>query len=104
VADWHATENGRPSEGGVVVRHEEYWVDGAGAGFTLERDCQVAPAAITCGVYGWMVHTRYFASVADGDAAAEAMKPALVDLVHRVLGDDPLNGDPFRAFVDLFPT
>jgi hypothetical protein len=104
MAEWQPTGNGSSSEGGVLVRHEEYWEDGAGAGITLERDCRASPVAITCGVYGWMVHTRYFASVAEGEAAAEAMKPALVELVHRVLSDDPFDGQPFLAFVERFPT
>lgn len=103
MGEWHATENGRPSEGGVVVRHEEYWEDGAGAGITLERDCTYAPVAITFGVYGTMVHTRYFASVSDAEAAADEMKPGLVALVRVALTGD-LRGDPFKAFVDRFPT
>jgi hypothetical protein len=104
VAEWRETENGMASEGGVVVRHEEYWEDGASAGITLERDCQhSAPVAITCGVYGWMVHTRYFGSLAAAEVAAEEMKPSLVDLVHVALSGD-LSGDPFKAFVNRFPT
>jgi hypothetical protein len=86
--EWRQTENGAPSEGGVLVRHEEYWDAGAGAGITIERDCRIAPAAITCGVYGWMVHTRFFGSLHSAEAGAEKMKPGLVELVQRVLNDD----------------
>jgi hypothetical protein len=103
MAEWRETQDFGGSEGGVVVRHEECWMDEPVAAITLERDCKYAPVAITCGVYGSMVHTRYFSALPDGEAAFEEMKPALVALVHTVLnGDD--SGQPFEAFVERFPT
>ena len=59
---WHPFEDGASigqagSEGGVIVRDDEHpW----GARITLERDGGFAPFALTCGIYGWMVHTRWF--------------------------------------------
>jgi hypothetical protein len=62
VADfsWHSFENGGTlgqagSEEGTILRDEEHPL---GARISLERDCRVAPFAITCGIYGWMLHTR----------------------------------------------
>jgi hypothetical protein len=69
----------------------------------LNEICRTAPAAITCGVYGWMVHTRYFASLDSAQAGAEEMKPGLVERVHRVLRDD-FEGEPFKGTVERFPT
>ena len=75
------------SEGGVVVRDEEH---PEGARITLERGGPTAPLAVTCGVYGWMVHTRWFGGDAEADGEYARMRPELESLarsVHR--GDDP---------------
>ena len=60
-APWYAFDSGnsigqRGSESGTIIRDEEH---GDGARITLERDGQTAPFSITCGIYGWMVHTRF---------------------------------------------
>jgi hypothetical protein len=85
VADfsWHRFENGgtlgkRGSEEGTMVRDEEYSL---GARISLERDCRAASFAITCGVYGWMLHTRYFGSKFEAETQYEAMKSALAVLL-----------------------
>ena len=53
-----------------------------GARITLERDCRVAPFAITCGIYGWMMHTRFFSSQVRGRGrSTTAMKIALAMLL-----------------------
>ncbi len=64
--DWRPFNDGvtigtEGSESGTIVRDQEHPL---GARLTLERWGQTAPLAITCGVYGWMVHTRFFASEA----------------------------------------
>ena len=61
---WQPFENGGTlgqigSEEGIIVHDEEHSL---GARISLERDTIVAPFAITCGIYGWMLHTRYFSS------------------------------------------
>lgn len=48
-----------------------------GARITLEEDGEAAPWSITCGVYGWMVHTRFFSRRTDADSAFDLMKPDL---------------------------
>ena len=78
------------SEGGIVLLDEVY--DDA-ARITLERDTQCkAPAAITCGIFGWMVHTRFFSGLAEGLHAYEAMKVDLAGIVDRI----PLEAAPDR--------
>jgi hypothetical protein len=95
------------SEDGVIVIDEEC---DATARITLERDAR-RPFAITCGVYGWMVHTRFFMSEEEARQAFAAMKVELA----RIAGLIPFEDDPDRKskmrlvceelgrFVDAFP-
>ncbi len=70
---------GQPgSEQGIILCDEEHVL---GARITLERATSVAPFAITCGIYGWMMHTRFFASEVEADAQYEQMKDALSALL-----------------------
>jgi hypothetical protein len=67
--NWYPAEEGRTlgtqgSEQGIILQDEEYAHE---TRITLEQ-CHYPPFAITCGIYGWMVHTT-FASSKD-----EAMK------------------------------
>lgn len=48
-----------------------------GARITLERGTQVAPFAITCGIYGCMMHTRFFGSEQEAESQYEQMKNAI---------------------------
>ncbi len=80
---WHRFENGGTlgkagSEEGTIMRDEEYSL---GARISLERDCRAAPFAITCGIYGWMLHTRFFSSQLEAEMQYEAMKSALTVLL-----------------------
>jgi hypothetical protein len=84
MTDWIAFENGTSigatgSEGGAILRDELHPV---GSRITLERTAN--GLAITCGVYGWMVHTRFFASESAAVAAYEEMKPALAEILARL--------------------
>ena len=84
-------ETGTPAqvgtEGGTIVVDEEHAL---GARITLEQDGVIAPFAITCGIYGWIVHTRFFASRDDARHAYEAMKPELGTILEAI----PLKSDP----------
>lgn len=89
---WSAYEDGatigqRGSENGVVVRDEEHR---DGARITLEEGGAVAPLAITCGVYGWMVHTRFFSSQEEAEEEYEKMKDGL----NGILAQAPFEDDP----------
>ena len=83
ASDWQPSEKGATlgqtgSEEGIVVRDEEHSL---GARITLERDARVAPFAITCGVYGWMMHTRFFSSDAEAETQYDLMKDSLSALL-----------------------
>ena len=85
---WIPFENGTTigttgSEGGTIIRDE---LHRDGARITLERTA--SGFAITCGVYGWMVHTRFFADESNALAAYEEMKPALAEILARLRADD----------------
>jgi len=98
----------RGSEDGIILRDEEH---DAGARITLERECGARriPFAITCGIYGWFVHTRFLGP------EAEVEFPAMQEGLAAILDIIPYKNDPdvdakmisvgdaVRAFVDRFP-
>ena len=89
---WYAFDSGKSigqhgSESGIIVRDEEH---GSGARITLERDGHSAPLAITCGIYGWMVHTRFFGTESEAQSEFEMMRAEL----SRIISTIPLAGDP----------
>jgi hypothetical protein len=83
---WIPFENGetvgqRGSEDGLILLDDEY--PGC-ARITLERDAVSSPFAITCGVYGWIVHTHFLSSENESRKAFDAMKleiNRIVDLI-----------------------
>ncbi len=91
-APWHAFEQGkslgqRGSENGVILRDDEYGND---ARITLERDGGIAPYSITCGIYGWMVHTRFLGTKPEAEREFERMRTDLTKIVDSIpLADDP---------------
>ena len=90
---WQPFDDGRTigtpgSETGIILRDDEH-VDGAR--ITLERD-GATPFAITCGIYGWMMHTRFFGTEADAHRAYDEMRQALEDIVRAM----PLDSEPDR--------
>jgi hypothetical protein len=110
---WGLFDNGatigqRGSENGFILTDEEHDL---GARITLEREADNAPFAITCGIYGWMFHTRWFGSEADASAEFERMKSglgAILNIIPRV--DEPEAdvkcqrvADAIGAFVEQFP-
>ncbi len=88
--DAGATIGQEGSECGDIVRDEEHL---RGARITLERDTPTAPFAITCGVYGWMVHTRSFPTEADAVSQFEAMKGALTEIIAAIPSADVPEAD-----------
>jgi hypothetical protein len=104
---WHAYGDGTSvgtmgSEGGTIVLDEEH---ADGARITLEQDSHTAPWAITCGVYGLMFHTRFFASRPTAEAEYEDMKRALNAIVSQLGAADPAEQARLaRDLVDRFPT
>jgi hypothetical protein len=102
-------EDGQPVRGseGIVLRDCEHDL---GARIILECGANI-PFAITCGIYGWMVHTRFFTGEADAQEQFVLMRDALDTIVNRIpLADDPLVEQKMRhtmrditEFVERFP-
>ena len=95
------------SEDGLVMRDEAY---GSRARLTLENETFPAPYAITCGIYGWMMHTRYFASLDEAQAAFSDMKPdierILTLITTETLDDDTrfvLVAGELKEFIARYP-
>src|SRR2546426_803519 len=88
---WYPVDNGvtvgqKGSEEGTIVSDEEN-VDGAR--ITLERDGRT-PFSITCGIYGWMVHTHFFSDEASARDSRQEMKESLDGIVQLIpCLDDP---------------
>jgi hypothetical protein len=104
--DWLAFGGGtrtgtKGSEGGTIALDEEH---PEGARITLEQAGHTAPWAITCVVYGLMVHACLSADRPTAEAEYEAMKLALHAIVSK-LGEADLaeQGRLARNFVDRFP-
>ena len=79
--DGGSTIGQQGSQRGTIIRDDELQHS---ARITLERDTQIAPFAITCGVYGWMVHTRFFRSDADANRQYEEVRIALGDVCSTI--------------------
>jgi len=97
------------SEEGVIVQDDEHAM---GARVTLERrDGKAARFAITCGVYGWFLHTHYCGSGEEARQDFEGMKLGL-DRIADVLSSDGTSPEQrehavlavISDFVDRYPT
>lgn len=111
ASDWHPSEEGATlgqvgSEEGIVVRDEEHSL---GARITLERDARIAPFAITCGVYGWGMHTRFFSSEAEAESEYDLMKASLFELLEAARQTAEIDGglqviyDRIDEFIGAYP-
>lgn len=98
----------RGSDDGVIIADEEY---SDSARITLERDCQAygqstIPFSITCGIYGLMMHTRFFSDEPRARQQFDEMKTAIATLVDQQPDseDDLPDGlDVYDEFVRQYP-
>ena len=89
--EWLPYDEGRTigktgSERGIILR-DEHWYDVTR--ITLERD-GYTPFAITCGFYGWLVHTTFGDDLREMEQRYEDMKLELVRFWDLL----PNNSDP----------
>ena len=73
------------ADGGAIVRDEEHE---AGARITLEEEGNSAPFAVTCGIYGWMLHTRYFSEESEADDEYDQMKNELDGILESIPAEE----------------
>jgi hypothetical protein len=76
----------RGSELGIIIRDEEH---DDGARVTLERG-GYTPFSITCGIYGWMAHTAFFASEHAAQKTFERIKIEIENILSLI----PTVNDP----------
>ena len=96
------------SESGVIVADYEHDL---GARITIERDAGTVPFAITCSIFGWFFHTRFFSTRDEADSERVAMQTVMETILQSI----PLTSDPdcdakcsavsdaISSFVDTFP-
>ena len=70
---------------GAIVRDEEHE---SGARITLEEESGSAPFAVTCAIYGWMFHTRYFSDESEAGDEYERMKNELNEILESIPGGE----------------
>jgi len=111
ASDWYPFEDSATlgqvgSEEGIVVRDEAHSL---GARITLERDAPIAPFAITCGIYGWMMHTRFFGSDSEAETQYGLMKNSLSALLEAAEKAAEIDGgrqvmyDGIDEFIGAYP-
>ena len=89
-----------------MVHDEEHLL---GARITLERAASIAPFSITCGIYGWMMHTRFFSSEAEAQSQYDLMKQSLSALLEAAEQTAAVDGghkvlmDGIEKFVGEYP-
>ena len=95
------------ASGGAIVRDEEHE---SGARITLEEESSFAPFAVTCGIYGWMFHTRYFADESEADVEYEQMKNDLSEILETIAAEENLDEaaeseivEAIEQFVEKYP-
>ena len=98
--DHGATIGATGSEGGIILRDEEH---GMGARITIEES-RNPPFAITCGIYGVMVHTAFAATELEAGNAYDAMKAEIEMLLDLWPNADaePSAKDRFYEAVSAF--
>lgn len=113
TTSWQPFEGGSTlglpgSQGGTISWDEQY------AGqlrLTLEQDESRSFYAITCGITGWLVHSRFFGSASEAFAAFDELRPALVELWTQLPEGGPRStpdaarkgGPLLAAFLGRFP-
>ncbi len=89
MTDWTRINEGFPngvgSEGGRVCLDEEHPL---GARVTLEEGGATAPWSITCGIDGWMCHTVFCSSEAEGRAIVTQVKASLEAILKMIPQQD----------------
>ncbi len=106
MSNWFAFDDGRSigkisAEGGVILRDDEH---PGGARITLKRGSGYI--SVSCNLYGWMDHTRFFGTVSDAQREYVEMKTALVSVL-EVIGTKNLKEikvwEALSEFVKRFP-
>ena len=96
------------ADGGLIVRDEEH---SFGARLTLEEEASSAPFSITCTIYGWMSHARFFTEESEADEEFDRMKIEMEKILSLIPADEEDAdeetheeiADEIADFVEMFP-
>lgn len=101
MSDWYPFKNGESieptgSESGRILRDEEH-SDGARVTLEQVRDDRWT---ITCGIYGWMVHTRFFLSEASAEIGFDETESELGKILALIPLEDEADDERMRIAQD----
>ncbi len=95
------------TDDGAIVRDEEHQ---SGARMTLEEEGSSAPYTLTCGIYNWMFHTRFFTNEAEAREAFDEMKDDLEEILEAMPSDERAGeeeqedfAEELAAFIEKYP-
>jgi len=106
MSNWLAYDDGRSigkvsTEGGVILLDDEHE---QGARITLKRGSGYV--SVSCHIYGWTDHTRFFKSTSEAQREYVAMKAALgnvVGIIESAGSKDIKVWEAISEFVRRFP-
>jgi hypothetical protein len=101
MSNWFSHDDGSTigsagAEGGVILRDEEHE---QGARLTLKRG--ESYFAVACSIYGWMDHTRFFATEVEAQREYLLMKPPLSNMLENILSDGKGDLKMWEAIADF---
>ena len=85
------------TDGRIIERDEEY---NFAARMTIEEDGSFAPFSITCAIYGWMSHTRFFSAEPEANEEFDQMKIELEKILSLVPADENADEDTLDEISD----
>ncbi len=109
---WEPVENGstlgqQGSELGIIMLDEEY---DKSVRITLESNTRAAPFARTCGIYSWLLHTRFFHDELTARKELKEMKSELVRIYSLIPGEEAATKERLgevaqnlQAFIRQYP-
>ena len=102
MSSWFAYNDGRSigslsAEGGVILRDEEH---ASGARVTLKRGSSYI--SVSCNVYGWMDHTRFFGSIMEAQREFILMRSSVGTMVENILSAGKNDLKMWEAIADFF--
>jgi hypothetical protein len=106
MSNWNPYNNGNSigttgAEGGVILRDEEHE---RGGRVTLKQGSNYI--SVSCHIYGWIDHTRFFYTVADAQREYVIMKNMLGSMLDDILAagaNDIKMWEAIADFVRRFP-
>ena len=106
MSKWFAFDDGRSigktgAEGGVILRDEEHK---QGVRITLKKSSKFI--SVSCNIYGWMDHTRFFTTITEAQREFILMRSALGNMIENVLSTDTKDikvWEEISQFVRRFP-